>query len=58
MKKTYMIPANKVVVLDLNDGILNPVSGGVGTGASLLNEFKESDVSYSKKSIWDDDEEW
>ena len=54
MKKTYMIPANKVVVLDLNDGILSPLSG-------LGREYTGTDQSYAKRqSLWDDeeDEEW
>ena len=54
MKKTYMIPVNKVVVLDLNDGILSPLSG-------LGREYRSGDQSYAKRqSFWDDeeDEEW
>ena len=59
MKKTYMIPTNKVVELDLTDGILNPVSGGVTDGATLLDDFNSDDVSYTKKesfNLWN--QEW
>ena len=58
--KTYIIPTNKVVILDgcdtLLSGSIDPTS--IASFQSVGDEYTSSDVSYTKQqqSLWD--EEW
>jgi hypothetical protein len=37
MKATYVKPDAEVIQLDLRDGTLAPISGGLGTGSDMLD---------------------
>ena len=56
MKKIYSEPTQKVVELDLTDGILNPESlesGELGGNGGEGNTTDEDDVKEFKSSLWD-----
>ena len=56
MKKTYMNPTLKVVVLKFKNSLLAG-SPGVGNGYTLGNSYSSDDVTYGREFDFDDDEE-
>lgn len=58
MKKTYMQPNMREIILDATSIIATSGEGGVGDGGKTGRSYNSDDVSYSRdnSNLWD--EEW